>query len=197
MIKKIFLQGQIPYLARIKPVLYWAAWIAPLSIFFMYGEHGEFAKIGWIALVAVMAIRPLADILPGLRILRTLSCLRREFGVFAGMMFIAHFVGWMLYRGITLPEIFTKSYFWVPDGIFLWGLLGIFVTILVLLTSNLFAMKFLKRKWNVMQDLSYLILLFGGIHIMLVGEKSGLIGIAIVTILCLLAKLKFRLKLIQ
>jgi DMSO/TMAO reductase YedYZ heme-binding membrane subunit len=194
MLKKIFLQGQIPYLPRIKPVLYWAAWLAPFSIFLMPSEHGEFAEIGWMTLVAVMAIRPLADTLPDLRILRTLTSLRREFGIFAGMMLIAHFAGWMIDRGVSIFNIFSQSFYWSFDGIFLWGLLGVFLAIIVLMTSNVFAMKLLKRKWKTVQSLSYLLLIFGGIHIMLVGEESGLAGLLIVGILWILAKLKIQIK---
>jgi DMSO/TMAO reductase YedYZ heme-binding membrane subunit len=197
MLKKIFLHGQIPYLAKIKPVLYWFAWILPLTIFLMPREHGEFAEIGWKALLAVMAIRPLADLLPDLRVLRTLTALRREVGVFAGMMILAHVVGWMILRDVSLVDIFTSGRYWQFDGIFLWGLLGMFAGILVLITSNSFAMKLLQRNWKRVQSLSYLFLLFGGIHIWLVGEEEAILGMAFVFVLWVLAKFKLRVRLLK
>lgn len=195
MLKKIFLHGQIPYLAKVKPVLYWLAWIVPFSILLMPREHGEFAEIGWYSLLAVMIIRPLADVLPGLKILGTLTGLRREVGVFAGMMLLAHFVGWMIVREVSLFDIFTSSRYWQFDGFFLWGLLGILFGVLVLTTSNTFSMRLLKCNWKRVQQLSYLMLLFGGIHVALVGEPSALIGVGAVFVLWVLAKFGLQIKL--
>jgi len=65
---------------------------------------------------------------------------------------------------------------------------GIAFAIPVLLTSNTFSMKLLRKRWKTVQRLSYFFFFFGGVHIFLVREESGLIGILIVGTALILAK---------
>lgn len=187
MLKSVLSDGRIPYFMRIKQVLYVLAWALPFLIFLMPREHGQFATIGWWVLVGVLSVRPLAQLLPKLKLCSRLVVLRKEFGVFSGMMILAHFAGFLMVRGASLGDIFTKSFYWKWDGIFLWGILGILVLIPVLLTSNSFAMRFLNSNWKTVQRLSYFFFLFGAVHIILVGEEIGAIGLIIVVAIRLLA----------
>lgn len=194
MLKKIFLQGYIPNILKIKKVLYCLAWVIPFSIFFMYGDYKDFASAGWAVLIGVVSIRPLADIFPDLKIFRTLVILRREFGVFAGMMFLAHFVGYLLINHISMSSIFTNKSYWNLNGMYVWGMMGIFIAIPLLVTSNRRAIIFLKTRWKIIQRFSYLLLLLGGIHQMAAGKWDGMIAVLLVAILWLLARVKFQIK---
>ncbi len=119
MLKSIFIDGKLPYLAQIKTVLYVLAWLAPFSIFFLYTSYNDFAEIGWNCLVAVLAIRPISDIFPNIGLFRILRSLRREFGVFSGMMIVAHFVGFLLNDKVALSEIFTNPVYRRTDFYYL------------------------------------------------------------------------------
>ena len=195
MLKKIILDGQIPYLLPLKKVLFWLALILPLYIFVEPREFSEFGEIGWNILIAVLLIRPLADIFPDLKILRTFSMLRKEFGIFAALLLIAHFVGFLMMREISIWDGLFKPENWETAACG-WGLVGIIFVIPVLLTSNKFSMVLLKRKWKYVQHFTYLFFIFGGIHLALMGE-GGIDAIGIVLAAWLAAKLGFKIKIPQ
>lgn len=179
---------------RIKQVLLWLAIITPFSIFLMPSAFHDFADWGWIVLISVMAVRPISDIFPDFKIFRTLSMLRKEFGIFSGMLLLAHFSGFLLVRNVNVFDVLFGPSYWDFSKFIAWGILGIISVFLVIITSNSFAMKTLGVWWRRVQKLSYLIVIFGGIHIYLMGEESGLIGGLIVAITWFLARLKFVLR---
>lgn len=189
-----FIKGKIPYLMVLKKILLWAAIVLPFSIFLVPGSFRDFAEIGWIALVGVLLVRPVADILPNLRIFRTLISFRKEFGIFSALMFFAHFSGFLIINKISLISIFGNKLYWSYDKIFFWGLLALIVAIPVILSSNSFIKDRLKSLWRHVQRLSYLLFIFGGVHIYMVGEESGIIGVTLVAVFWILAKLKLQIK---
>jgi DMSO/TMAO reductase YedYZ heme-binding membrane subunit len=194
MFKKIIFQGVIPYLTTIKKILLILALVLPFSVFFNYMQFTMYAKIGWYVLVCVLSIRPLADIFPDFRILRTLISFRREFGIFSGMMILAHFVGFLLAGKVPFFSIFTTPMFWDFKIYLVYGILGIIVLIPVLLTSNEFSKRILGKGWRVLQKFSYLFFLLGGLHVITIGKGTGPIEIIIVAVLWLLAKFKFKIR---
>ncbi|MFT7184367.1 MAG: sulfoxide reductase heme-binding subunit YedZ [Oceanicoccus sp.] len=195
LIKEIVLDGKIPYLMTMKKIALWLAWLTPLSVFFIPHEYKEFAETGWVVLVAVMIIRPLVSIFPDFKILRSLFLLRKEFGIFAGMMIMAHFAGFLITKQVSIVDIFTQSTYWQIDSYYFWGILGVLALIPVLLTSNKTTRLFLKRKWKSIQRLVYPLFIFGGIHIAILGESSGLVGVGILVLLLTLDKFKLKIRL--
>lgn len=194
MLKRILIDGKIPHLAKLKKLLYWCAWFAPFSIFLMPHEFGEFAEYGWWMLTAVIAIRPLADLLPKVKLLRALTTLRREAGVFSGMLFIAHFAGFLIVNQVKPWVPFTQSYNWDLGGFMSWGLLGLLATLPLLLTSNMWSVRTLKRSWKRVQKLSYGLFFFGAMHIHFLGEAYGSLSAILVFALLLAAWAKKKFK---
>lgn len=188
-LKSLIFEGRIPYFPQIKSVALFVAWLAPWSIFFLYPEFKEFGEIAWFALIFVLTIKPLALIFPDLKILSSLMMMRKEVGVFAGMMMLAHFVGFLLQEQISVFEL-NFDY----RDIYLWGVLAIVTVIPVLLTSNKKAMIVLKRNWKRVQRLVYPLMFLAAVHISLVGEESGIAGLLAVVVLWTLMKLKFKVK---
>ncbi len=196
MLKKLILQGQIPYLMTLKKVLFWLALVLPLYIFVEPREFKDFGETGWNILIAVMLIRPVADVFPDLKILRTLAMLRKEFGILSVLLLIAHFVGYFLSQEISVWQGITNPQFWTT-GVCVWGFIGITFAIPVLLTSNKFSMILLKRKWKGVQSLTYLLFIFGGIHVALIEDGEGFVVIGIVVVAWLLARFGFKIKLLR
>ncbi len=194
MLKKLILDGQVPYLMTLKKVLFWLALVLPLYIFIEPREFGEFGEIGWTVLIAVMLIRPFADIFPDIKLLRTLTMFRREFGILAVLLLVAHFVGYFMVQEISVWEGMTNFEYWQSAACG-WGFIGIIFAIPVLLTSNKLSMILLKRKWKGIQSLAYIFFIFGGIHISMLGEEEGLVAVIFVAVLWLLAKFGFKIKL--
>lgn len=148
LLRKILFQGQIPYMPVIKRVLFWFAIFVPLLVFLSPPSFSEFGSYGWNVLIGVLALRPLADIFPDLRVLRTLVVLRRDFGIFSGLMIVAHFIGFLLSTGTPITAVFTDGQFWTWNNFLFWGLLGLFAAIPALVTSNTFSIIRLKRWWK-------------------------------------------------
>ncbi len=166
------------------------AWILPFSVFFLYREYTDFASIGFYVLIGVLSIRSLTVIFPNIKILRLLLFFRREFGIFSGMMIMAHFTGYLLVNNVSLIDVFSNKMYWDLSTKYLWGLLGVMCAIPVLLTSNKKAMIFLKSKWKSVQRLSYLFLLFGSVHVFFVGEWALASGVLFVAFLWIVARFK-------
>lgn len=174
----------------LKRLIFWIAILSPFLIFIDPYQFKEFSKIGWNILVGVMLIRPLADIFSKIGILRTLVALRKEFGIGAALLFIAHFVGFILLNNVSVFDVVLDARYWNFKMYIAWGLLGITVSLPILLTSNKFAIIHLKKWWKPIQKLSYLLFIVGGIHIFLIGKKDVVYTLLFVAIIWLIAKIK-------
>jgi DMSO/TMAO reductase YedYZ heme-binding membrane subunit len=188
-LKQLIFDGKIPYFIQIKKIAFWVGIISPLSIFFFYRSFNDYAEIGWYMLTVVMIIRPLADILPRLKILRVLTLLRKEFGIFASLLIYAHFVGYLIVRNLSVFDVLFAAKFWDPSRALSWGVYGLILGLPVLISSNKFSMILLKKSWKKIQHLSYPFFYAGGIHIFMVGEDSGISSMILVSVAWLLARL--------
>ncbi len=192
-LKDLILNGKIPHLILIRKATLFL-WILPILIYLFTDIHFvEYGKLGWNILIAIMLIRPLSDVIPNLKILKTLVLFRKEFGILSGVLIAIHsYKYFALGNKNILIEIFNPKY-WDFNTIFGWGMAGFIITIILLLTSNNFSIRLLKNSWKKFQELSYLLFLFSAIHIALV--KKGdineiLLPVLLVMILWLMAKFK-------
>lgn len=197
MFKSIILEGKIPYFQLIRKILLFIALASPWIIFLNPNLHKELAAIGWFILTFVMLIRPLAQVFPEFKILFTLMCLRKELGIFAALAFIAHYIGYVTLIHSSFFEFIQNSKNWTLNTTIGWGILGMTFSIAPLLTSNNFSLRFLKKYWKKIQRLSYLLFFTGAIHIVLLNEGYGIIGVVIVFIFWMMAKLKIKIKLFR
>ena len=193
--KNLILNGQIPYLRLIRRIAVYL-WILPvLSYVFLDISFKNYGELGWNILIAVMLVRPLADVLPSFKILRTLVLFRKELGILSAVLIIIHgYEYFALNNENMFLEIFNGQY-WSFGGIFSWGILGVLVAIILLATSNKFAICLLGKFWKKVQSLVYLLFLFSAIHIVLVDKDEMfevLLPVFIVMILWLMAKFKIK-----
>lgn len=169
MIKNLIFLGQIPYFKWIKRVLAYLPLVA-LLIFVYPTEFKIFGQTGWYILLFVIFIRPLADILPKLGIFRTITILRKELGILAGVFILTHGIGFFLKQKLfIIPAIFQAEY-WDFGSYLAWGATGFFLTLIIILTSNRFAIKSLGKYWKPIQRLTYLLFIVAAIHI---GMQNG------------------------
>ena len=192
-LKNIIFNGQVPHLRLIRQIAI-CLWILPiLSYVFLDISFRDYGKLGWNILIAVMLIRPLSDVLPSLKIFKTLVLFRKEFGILSAVLIVIHSYAFFAQNDKNIfLEIFNQKY-WSFGGIFSWGILGFVIAIILLLTSNKFAIRFLKAFWKKVQKLAYLLFFFSAIHIALV-EKDEifevLLPVLAVMVLWLMAKFK-------
>lgn len=191
-IEKILFDGEIPFLKWIRILVYVMAFLSP---FLLTGvRHNEFASYGWTMLFGVMLIRPLADFLPDFGILRTLVSMRREFGIFSGILILNHFFGYLVQSDLPIFSSFKEGWLWDYRGVCFWGLIGIIASIPALLSSNNFSMRIFKSHWKTLQKLSYVFFIFGAIHVYLVGEEDALVYGITVAVFWMLSLFKVKIK---
>lgn len=177
MIKKFLFEGKIPLFKELKLVLFLLSFTA-LLVFLIPKEFKTFGEIGWGLLIFIVYIRPLSDVFPKIGLLKTLTMLRKEAGILCGSFILAHSVGFFLRKGLPFFSSLINPKFWDFTGLFGWGMVGFIATFLVILTSNNYAIKKLKKYWKPIQRLTYLIFLVSAIHIGFASDhwvKMGLI----------------------
>jgi len=127
-----------------------------------------------------MLARPLLQVFPKITFFRYIILLRRELGIICASMLLAHGAGYFIGTGTSILTIFTDSKLWDFTSFISWGILGFIVCIPLLLTSNMYSMKLLGKKWKIIQRLSYVLLISGSIHFFMYDSGSRiLIGSAI------------------
>lgn len=171
MLKNIFFNGQIPYFSVFKKILSLIPLFA-LIIFIKPEMFKDFGVWGWWLLLFIVFIRPLSDILPKLGLLKSITILRKELGIIAGSFILAHGIGFFLKKDLPIIASLFSPKFWNFQSFFGWGTLGLILTIIILFTSNKWAIKILKRLWKPIQRLTYLLVFTTAIHIRLVNPEN-------------------------
>lgn len=143
----------------------------PLGLPFFNSGFRELGSIGWVILIGIMIIRPLSDVFSDIKFLRKLVPMRKEFGILSATLILAHGYGYFLSNKLSVLSEITNSSYWAYNGIFLWGAFGFIIAFFLLLSSNMTAVRILKKWWKPLQRFSYLFFLLGGIHIALVNSR--------------------------
>ncbi|MBA4337027.1 hypothetical protein C0416_04640 [bacterium] len=128
-----------------------------------------FAWAAWITLLIIVLSRPLADLLQ-VKFIRKIQLKRKWIGLICGAMVVLHVVVYSITFSVSLKFFFDSSY-WDFAKFTGWGGLAFVTMIPLLLTSNNYAIRLLKRNWKRLQRLTYLFFIASGIHIYMVGGK--------------------------
>lgn len=185
MINDFFLKGRIPYFSIIQKFLM-IFWLIPFYILISQEPFKLFGWIGWWLLVFVVYSRPLSNILPKLGILKTFSMLRKELGILAGLFILAHGIGFFLRKGLPLPSSFWDPKFWNFGNLFGWGMLAFAFILIIMLTSNKWSVKYLKKGWKPIQRLTYLVMILSAIHIGFVESENKITMATLVVLMVIL-----------
>jgi len=154
-------------------------------------------KINSIAIFLVMIVRPLADLLPKLKWLRALVPMRKELGILSAMIVLGfglakyNFWGWEYF----VQTYFSLSYWKFPEPA-AFGHLGELVAVPLLLTSNLYSQRKLKKHWKTIQRLAYVYFFAGGYYVLVTfnaTEELWFMAIVAVLTVAAWAKKKFKL----
>ncbi|MDO8566076.1 MAG: hypothetical protein Q7S04_02745 [Candidatus Moranbacteria bacterium] len=125
---------------------------------------GVLYTISFGAVFLVMLVRPLADIFTEQLWLRRLVILRKGLGILSASII----VGFMLSAIIAPESIYSQSLFTVDfysfDNYRFFAHIGDISGFILLITSNIFSQKLLKRNWKRIQRLSYVYFYAGGIY---------------------------------
>lgn len=163
----IILEGKIPYFSLLKKALYLLSLGVIIAAPFLNKEFKDFGEFGFNILVFILLIRPLSQVLPEFKILRTISSARREMGILCASFILAHATGYYVKTNQFPHELIMQEGFWQLDNFLVWGVLGATIAVLLLITSNNIAVQVLKGWWKPIQLLAYLFLIFGSMHVFL------------------------------
>lgn len=129
-----------------------------------FGVKGVLYTVSFGAVFLVMIIRPLADIFPGQLWLRRLVILRKGFGILSASIIVGFLLSTIIAPGSTyLSSLFTAD-FYSFDRYKFFAHVGDITGVLLLITSNTFSQRLLKRNWKRVQKLSYVYFYTGGIY---------------------------------
>jgi DMSO/TMAO reductase YedYZ heme-binding membrane subunit len=153
-------------------------------------------KINSIAIFIVMLIRPLSDLLPRQKWLRAFVTFRKELGILSALIVlsfgVAKYISWGW--GDFMFTYFSADYWRFPEAT-AWGHLGELVAVPLLLTSNLWSQKKLKKHWKTIQRLAYVYFFAGGYYVYVAfGATEELWFMGIVLALTIAVWAKKRLK---
>ena len=95
----------------------------------------------------------------------TLMIFRKEIWILMWVMAIVHSIQYFMDE--YNPNIFS-SYFWLNSWIlsfYAWGFLALIITIVLTITSNIYSMRLLWRKWKLLHRTVYVLLIFVLLHV--------------------------------
>jgi rubredoxin/DMSO/TMAO reductase YedYZ heme-binding membrane subunit len=126
----------------------------------------SYGSLAWSLLIVIMAIRPLVDLFPKFLLFSKVLSVRRGMGILCGMAALTH-AGAFFY---LLPDAWGQSFLWNPRQLFLYGIIGLIFSTLLLVTSNDFSVRLLGGKnWKYLQRTVYVMFYAVCIHVALVG----------------------------
>lgn len=162
----------------------------PIAIqIFGYGFDfkGALYLISLSVVVFVMIIRPLADV-TGWLWLRRLVILRKGFGILSASIIVGLLINTLVTPESTyLSSLLTPAYFSL-NRLVLFAHMGDWSGLILLLTSNTFSQRVLKRNWKRIQRLSYVYFYAGAIYeAFTIGSLFALYTLLVVTNLTALA----------
>ncbi len=137
----------------------------------------------------VMAIRPLADMFPKARWLRSLVILRKGFGVVSASVIVGFILTRIMQNGLGAYLLsWLEPSYWSLEGFALFAHLGDVTAIVLLVTSNNFSKRKLGKSWKRVQKLAYVYFYAAALYKVLAFD-SVFAGVALVsvTVLVLMA----------
>ncbi len=167
--------------------------LIPFSYFFPDSKQWLW-NLTLYTVTAVMLIRPLADIFPKIKFLRLLVPLRKELGIFSASIVVTFGAFHYLNPDFDFLSTYFSSAYWSFSGYIFWGHLAELVGFFLLITSNIFSQRMLKKFWKRIQRLSYVYFFAGSIYVLgAFGNTFALYAMIAVTALWILSFFKIKL----
>lgn len=149
------------YLIYISTIFIPLMWFAALYFDFFYSPQyflwqsfiSFMYHLSWLALLFVMSIRPLSQIFPNIKIFKQMIFLRKALWILSASIIVSKLV-WSM---VTQPDFFF-SYLSLAKweiGYALLARISELTAVILLVTSNNYSIKKLKKNWKRIQYLAY------------------------------------------
>lgn len=154
--------------------------------------HSILWSISWYSVTALMLIRPLGTLLPRRwRILRFLPY-RKELGILSASVVVTNALYMFVPMGASGFFTYYFGDYWSGTIAVILGHLAELVAFPLLLTSNRFSQRLLKKWWKPIQRTTYLYYYGAGVFLFSMGKSDALISMVVVAVPALLVELKNR-----
>ena len=168
--------------------------IVPFLAYFFIELTSILWDLALVSLIILMLIRPINDIFPNLEFYRYMT-LRKNLGILSAMIVVSFGVIHYVELG-SFSEIINTYFslgYWSFSGNLFFAHLGELTGFILLITSNTFSVRLLKRNWKKVQRLSYVYFFCGSWYVFSsFGKTYALIGIIVVFEMTLFAYFKKR-----
>lgn len=176
-----------------KYILNTASIAVPFIAYFYVNLTGFLWDLSLLTLIILMLIRPLNDIFPKLEFYRYLT-LRKNLGILSAIIVVSFGVIHYIQLGFSqfLSMYFSLNYWSFSKNLFA-AHLGELTGFILLITSNTFSVRLLKRNWKRVQRLSYVYFFCGSWYVFSsFGKTYAIIWLIVVFELTLFAYIKKR-----
>jgi len=144
--------------------------------------------ISLFSVMLVMIIRPLSNLFPKIRFLASLVILRKGLGAFSASIIVAMMLSRLMTFGFEYIKQFLTIDYWSPKNITILAHLGDITAVLLLITSNNFSKRVLKKNWKRLQKLAYVYFYAGALYeIFAFHNTFAFFALAVVTFFVLAA----------
>ena len=191
-LKDIVFEGKLPGIEVMQILFFIAAALIPIRVY-ITGVTYWMWDLSWWAVTFVMLIRPLADLLPRLKVLRQMVAWRKGLGILSASVVVTSFFANMMpdFFGFWANYFTAKS--WSFEGYQIFARVSTLTGIILLVTSNTFSQKTLGIWWKRIQRLAYAYFFCGGIYILSIGKTEALYSMIVVALAWVLAEVKVKL----
>ncbi len=149
---------------------------------------GVLFSTSFAAVFILMMIRPLGDILNDWMFLKRIIVLRKGLGILSASIIVGSMLARVIAPGSTYLTFFFSMHFFSLTNYALFSNLGDLSGLILLITSNQFSQKLLKKNWKRIQRLSYVYFYSGALYEGLFLENSfALYALMVVTNLVVIA----------
>jgi DMSO/TMAO reductase YedYZ heme-binding membrane subunit len=119
----------------------------------------DLGEVAYTLLLVILIAAPLSRV-SGIKIFGTPLLFRRELGILMGMIALMHYFSFLIANWEFLQANPPEPTLWMASGF-----LGIILTVLLLLTSNDWAVKKMGKWWKRVHRLVYVILVLVIVHV--------------------------------
>jgi DMSO/TMAO reductase YedYZ heme-binding membrane subunit len=139
-------------------------------------------EISLFAVFLVMSVRPLADVFPQVSWLRPLVILRKGFGVFSASIIVSFMLSKFMVDGWSYFATFFSASHWTLHGFKILAPLGDISALILLITSNKYSKRILKKNWKRVQKLAYVYFYAGALYEYLVLDQQFALSFAFIAL---------------
>ncbi len=151
--------------------LLYISFLLPFFILYKPDLYSYSGILAYSLLFIILIIRPLTKLFKK-KHYQKISLLIKNLGIICGMLSISHVIGYFQKYNLSFWEKLFSDKYWNWTLEYSWGVLALILTIILLITSNILAIKILKKYWKILQRIcTYSLFITLSIHAFLSVDK--------------------------